>query len=132
MLLRLTDPEEAMILLVALGDRQLRIRQSGQDFRVPMDEVEQRWRGEFLAVWPDSGSIWRTGDRDPAVEAMKRAAAEQTDQPWTGVIDEAFEPAFEDWVRGFQRSHGLREDGMIGPVTRLYLTAPPQALEEVG
>jgi len=123
-LLRLAEPEGAMVLLVALGDRQLRIRQSGQDFRVPSDAVERRWRGEFFAIWPDSGRIWRSGERDAAIEALKRTAAAHSESPWEGSLDDRYDAAFEDWVRGFQRRNGLRADGMIGPVTRLYLTAP--------
>ncbi len=129
-LLRLTEPDDAMVLLVALGDRQLRIRQSGQEFRVPADAIEARWLGEFLAVWPDSGAIWRSGDSDPAISAIKRAAASQLERPWSGAEGPDYDGDFETWVRGFQRRKGLRVDGMVGPVTRLYLTAPRGFIEE--
>lgn len=123
-LLRLTEPRDAMVLLVALSDRQLRIRQSGQEFRVPSDAIESRWLGEFLAIWPDSGRIWRLGDRDAGIEVLKAEASRRPDAPWTGDPGPDYDAGFEEWVRGFQRRNGLREDGMIGPVTRLYLTAP--------
>jgi general secretion pathway protein A len=128
-LLRLTQPEDAMVLLVALGERQLRIRQSGQEFRVPADAVAARWLGEFLVVWPDSGAIWRQGESDPAIAEIKRAAT-LDERPWTGSEGPDFDPDFERWVREFQNRHGLRVDGMVGPVTRLYLTAPPGDFEE--
>nr|WP_240956305.1 AAA family ATPase [Wenzhouxiangella sp. XN79A] len=122
--LRLTEPDDALVLLVALGERQLRIRQSGQEFRVPADAVEARWLGDFHVVWPDSGRVWRNGDVDPAIGEIKQAAAALADRPWTGAVGPDYDDEFETWVRGFQRRHGLRVDGMVGPVTRLYLTAP--------
>ena len=35
-----------------------------------------------------------------------------------------FDAGFENWLLAFQRRHGLKADGVIGPNTLIYLMAP--------
>ncbi|HMB40209.1 MAG TPA: peptidoglycan-binding protein, partial [Wenzhouxiangellaceae bacterium] len=97
-------------------------RQSGQDFQVPIPQLDARWLGDFYAVWPDMGSVWQAGDDDAAIAQLKRLAAQDPDQPWLGAVDARYGPDFQRWIRGFQLRNGLRQDGMAGPVTRLFLS----------
>lgn len=122
--LRLDDPRGGHVLLVGLEGESVVLRLQGQDFRIPASQAERRWKGDFLAVWPDDGRVFRTGDRGPEVERFKRLAAAVPDLPWDGPVDELYSLAFSQWVRRFQRYHGVADDGMIGPVTRLHLKVP--------
>lgn len=122
--LRFDEPSGAHVLLVGLNSDHALLRYQGQDWRVPIRQIERRWLGDFFVVWPDDGGVLRPGDRGEAVVRMKRIAASLERPEWNGGIDERYDDAFGRWVATFQRHHGLNEDGMIGPTTRLFLLAP--------
>ncbi|MCA1778759.1 MAG: AAA family ATPase [Xanthomonadaceae bacterium] len=118
---RLTEPPDGYVLALAVEAAQVQLRQSGQDFRVPITHLDSRWLGDFLVVWPDGGQVWRRGDQNAAIGALKQLAARDTRKPWDGPIDDLYSTAFEVWIRDFQDRNGLTRDGMAGPVTRLFL-----------
>ncbi len=112
------------VLLVGIEGEQLLLRHAGQDFRAPMRQIERRWLGDFYVIWPDDGEILRQGGSSDSVAQLQRLASMSDSEPWTGPIDGDFDPEFRRWVESFQRRNGLRDDGMIGPATRLFLKAP--------
>jgi len=112
------------VLLVGMEGEQLLLRHAGQDVRAPIRQIDRRWLGDFYVIWPDSGQILRRGDRSEAVAQLKRLASLLDTEPWTGPLNEGFDQEFEAWIERFQRRNGLRDDGMIGPATRLFLKAP--------
>lgn len=120
--LRLEQPRGGHLLAVEVGPDSVLARQSGQDFQVPLARLDVRWLGDFYAVWPDMGSVWQAGDDDAAIAELKRLAARDTDQPWPGAVDRQYGADFQRWIRDFQSRNGLRQDGMAGPVTRLFLS----------
>ena len=122
--LRLNDPEQAYVLLVGMKDDQLLLRHQGQDYRVPLRQIDRRWLGHFFVAWPDDGAILRYGDQGDNVRRMKELAEVVSEPAWTGSIDDRYDGAFQQWVMEFQRHHGLSDDGMIGPATRLFLKVP--------
>lgn len=130
--LRLERPRDAHLLAVDVAASGVRARQSGQDFLVPIAQLDARWLGDFYAVWRDMGSVWQQGDSDAAVAELKRLAALDPEQAWTGNMDERYGPEFRDWIRDFQLRNGLRQDGMAGPVTRLFLSTLGAAGPDVG
>ena len=124
--LRLDEPERAHVLLVGLETDQITLRHRGQDYRVPLRQLDRRWLGRFFVVWPDDGAVLSRGDDGAVVKRMKRLAGEVGEPIWTGPDDDRYDEAFVRWVEAFQRHHGLRVDGMIGPATRLFLKVPHQ------
>lgn len=119
--LRLSAPRDGRILLLDVADGHARIRQLGQEFEVPLSGLDQHWLGEFQVPWRDSGRVWQRGDQDPSIAALKALAAEDPESAWAGGLDPVYDAGFATWVRQFQRRHGLREDGMAGPETRLFM-----------
>ncbi|MEX0914790.1 MAG: AAA family ATPase, partial [Wenzhouxiangellaceae bacterium] len=117
--LRLEQPRGGHLMAVEVGSSSVLARQSGQDFQVPIAQLDARWLGDFYALWPDRGSVWQAGDTDLAIAELKRLAALDPEQPWDGPVDEQYGPEFRTWIRDFQARNGLRQDGMAGPVTRL-------------
>lgn len=134
--LMLDDPPAGHLLAVEVGPDSVLARQSGQDFQVPLRQLDARWLGDFYAVWPDLGSVWQAGDDDAAITELKRLAARDRQQPWAGAIDSRYGPDFQRWIREFQARNGIRSDGMAGPVTRLFLStlgaAPASAEANAG
>jgi general secretion pathway protein A len=121
--LRLEQPPGGHVLAMRVGEVDVTLRSSGQDVQAPISQLDRRWLGDFYAVWRDSGTVWRSGDRDPAIAELKAVAASLPDEPWEGGVDPLYDAEFENWVESFQRRNGLTRDGMAGPVTRLFLSA---------
>lgn len=122
--LQLSDPGITRVVLAGLDGDQLVLRYQGQDYRAPLRQFDRRWLGDFYVTWPDSGEILRLGDTGDSVEHMKTLAANAAEPAWTGAVDDRYDEAFQRWVVQFQRQHGLTDDGMIGPATRLFLKVP--------
>lgn len=112
------------VMMVGLIGEQVVLRHQGQEIQVPARQLDRRWLGDFQVVWPDDGRILRSGDSGATVARMKELAAASDRLPWEGPLDDRYDSEFTRWVQAFQRGQGLSDDGMIGPVTRLFLKAP--------
>ncbi|MFP4276225.1 MAG: AAA family ATPase [Wenzhouxiangella sp.] len=119
-----TGQRERQVLLTGLVTDQVLLRHHGQELRVPSRQLDRWWLGDFNVVWPDTGGVLRPGETGPDVAQMKALAARLEAGSWTGPVDEIYDDSFTRWVESFQRRNRLRDDGMIGPVTRLFLKAP--------
>jgi len=122
--LRLVEPPQAHVLLVGLDRDHALLRHNGQDWRVPRSQLDRRWRGDLLVAWPDDGRLLRVGSSGREVLHMKQLATRATTDPWTGEVDADYDEGFRNWVAEFQHRHGIRDDGVIGPATRLFLGVP--------
>lgn len=87
--------------------------------------LARRWFGHAHLFWRDEHGLgpapilrWSDG---PEVGRLQRALARvgAFDGPVSGTFDDATEQA----VRTFQRAHFLEPDGMVGPLTKLAVTA---------
>ncbi len=122
--LQLNRPVGSRVLMVGMEGDNVVLRYQAQDYRVPIRHLERRWLGDFHVVWPDDGRILRLGDESEDVARMKELAAKVDMPAWTGGTNEHYDEDFRRWVADFQRRHGLMDDGLIGPATRLFLKAP--------
>ena len=123
-ILRLRHPDEANVLMAGMDGDNVLLRYQGQDYRIPLRHLDRRWLGDFYVVWPDDGRILRLGDEGEDVERMKELATKISVPTWTGDVDALYDDRFRRWVAEFQRHHGIVDDGVIGPATRLFLKAP--------
>ena len=48
--------------------------------------------------------------------------AMRAEPAWQGGT--SFDGGFESWLMAFQRRHGLKADGIVGPNTLIHLMAP--------
>jgi general secretion pathway protein A len=92
--LRLRPPGGApqWMLLLALDNQSATLQLSGRNVRLPLSQLAEAWRGEFLLWW-----------RAPAL-------GQRGEQRAAGLRNETE-------VRAFQVAHGLQPDGRAGPLT---------------
>ena len=97
-----------------------------KDILVAINELDKRWFGTFLVVWPQAED-WpkelSLGDQGTAVSLVKKMAADLA-IPYGDADGEQFDESFVEWVKAFQRRSGLDDDGIIGPETLVFLMAP--------
>lgn len=89
-------------------------------YRLLREQLHRLQRLAALGGWEPvpAGETLRLGAAGPAVEPLKRRLVlEEALEPVLAAGEERFGPATEEAVRSFQRRHGLRPDGVVGPMT---------------
>lgn len=79
--------------------------------------------GEWPAV-PAPKRVWRRGDRDPRIVALRSRLAKE---PWAQLADsgsDLFDDDLVTTVKHFQTHHGLGADGVVGKATVRELNVP--------
>jgi general secretion pathway protein A len=123
-LLVLQDEEMKYLLLRGMTPDGLLVGDQEASIEISRKAIEKLWLGEFIVPWPQAPN-WPTqikrGQSGVAVDIVMEMAT-FAKPPWRG--NAAFDESFESWLMTFQRRHGLRADGIVGPNTLLYLMAP--------
>jgi len=123
-LLVLQDEDTRYLLLRGMTDGGLLVGNEDSSIEVSRAAVESRWLGEFIVPWPQAPD-WpaqiQRGESGAAVDIVMEMAA-LAKPPWSG--EAVFGLGFESWLMAFQKRHGLKSDGIVGPNTLLYLMAP--------
>ncbi len=125
-MLSLPGQPETYLTLGGLSEDSALVMNGARQEAVALRLLDNQWFGDFLVLWPQAADWPRQlseSDHGPAVAIVKRLAA-QSQPAFDGIVNEQYDRVFSDWVRGFQRQHGLTEDGIVGPATLLYLVAP--------
>jgi len=123
---------ERVVLLEAIGPQGLRLRRGAVAEELSFGTLQTQWRGEFATLWrPPPGFVAPQVDgRDTPAGSWvaERLARLQRDVPERITAAEAAaadplarDAAFEARVRSFQRSQGLADDGVLGPMTLMQL-----------
>ncbi|GAB4198030.1 MAG: ExeA family protein [Wenzhouxiangellaceae bacterium] len=122
------------LLLIGLNQQQALIDDGLRQHSLPLATLEQHWLGDYWVVAPGRSGALQEGDKAAEVHRLKALAAALEGLPYTGPVDERFDPALTHWVKTFQNRHGLSADGIVGPATRIYLAAEavtqPHLVEE--
>lgn len=79
--------------------------------------------------WPtlSGDGLLRQGEQGPAVVRLRRRLAATSDLDTTHTDGREFNSALVSAVETFQSRHGLKIDGIVGPVTRRALNRPADA-----
>ncbi|MBW2503187.1 MAG: AAA family ATPase [Deltaproteobacteria bacterium] len=85
--------------------------------------LEARWFGEFLLVWqndPVINTVLQPGESGPAVDWLKNILAELGHYRQNG-RETSLDGALLGALKQFQMHVGLTPDGVLGPLTMIYL-----------
>jgi len=123
-LLVLQGEDTRYLLLRGMTADGLLVGGEGSSIKVSREALESSWLGEFVVPWPQAPD-WpfqiQRGESGAAVDIVMEMAT-LAEPPWRGAG--VFDQSFESWLMAFQRRHGLKSDGIVGPNTLLYLMAP--------
>jgi general secretion pathway protein A len=123
---------ERVVMLDGFSGQEVRLRSGAVAEAQSIAELQAQWRGEFATLWrppPGYAGAQVEGRETPAAKwVAERLGKLQRDLPERITAAEAAasdplarDAAFEARVRLFQRSQGLREDGVLGPITLMQL-----------
>jgi general secretion pathway protein A len=116
--------QNSLLPLRGMTGKELLVGSEEEGRRIARTSLDEFWLGEFLVVWPQAPD-WprqiKRGESGAAVDIVMEMAT-YADPAWNGAG--VFDAGFESWLVVFQRRHGLRDDGIVGPNTLLYLMAP--------
>ncbi|MDQ3495087.1 MAG: AAA family ATPase [Pseudomonadota bacterium] len=127
-LLRLREGSNgAWGLLLGTDALRARLWLGGRSVDVDRIALQQRWNGEYAAVWrgePMLADLFlarqATGREGPAFSWLRARLASSGLDPDSGDVPDA---ALQAAVLRFQRTHGLATDGVVGPETLFALAA---------
>ncbi|MEM7219303.1 MAG: AAA family ATPase [Pseudomonadota bacterium] len=103
------------------GD-QIELRHQGETTRVSRASLTRDWPGTYIALWPmPSGyrGALVSGARDAAVVELRKLLGVAMGQNLGG--SQLFDSRLETLLMEFQSSYGIEADGIVGPVTWLFL-----------
>lgn len=95
----------------------------GGEQTISLDELGALWTGEYVIIWRRpvlfDGAI-RLGDSGPMVDWLAAQFANLDGQK-TPLAQNTFNKMLDHRVKLFQRSHGIKDDGVVGVQTFLRL-----------
>ncbi|WP_018992797.1 ExeA family protein [Aromatoleum toluclasticum] len=124
--LRQPDGPNFLATLLALDGERARIAFAGDTHDVSLDALRRQWHGNYTLLWRMPSGWHRTvgaGMRGSDVAWVVRQLAR-----WEGLAEPdapagTYSARIEERMRAFQRSTGLPEDGVVGPMTVVRLAA---------
>ncbi|MBD5804458.1 putative peptidoglycan binding domain protein [Azoarcus sp. Aa7] len=124
--LRQPDGPNFLATLLAIDGERARISFAGDTHEVSLDSLRRQWHGNYTLLWRMPSGWHRTvgtGMRGGDVAWVVRQLG-----LWEGVAEPeapagTYTARIEERMRAFQRSTGLPEDGVVGPMTVVRLAA---------
>lgn len=122
-ILTLQDPSDTLYYALVTGltptSATLRTGTGNGDITVPLAMLETQFRGQLVTFWRTpterdiAGMVFGPGAQGAEVDWI----AARLQQP----AGQGFNQALKLQVQQFQRAHGLDADGIVGPMTFMYL-----------
>jgi general secretion pathway protein A len=112
------------VLVTALDDNQISANFGGQEYDIPISEIDRYWYGQYLLLWKPLSSkqrVLRRGTRGEAVVWLRNILARYHGEPKLANGKDLFDRELEIQVKAFQRDHQLKLDGVVGRLTFIQL-----------
>jgi general secretion pathway protein A len=122
--LRHADGKPAYVTLVSLGSQSATVRAAGRTQTVSLLALARQWRGEFATLWRTPPNYQGHITPGPVLEwldtQLARAAGETP--PAAEPHARRYDARLQAKVAAFQRSQGMKADGLAGPITLMLLS----------
>lgn len=120
LLLRLPGQGNGWAVLTAMTGETATLRTEKDLWLLPLTALADIWRGDYATLWrtpPGQQGRLNTGNSGPAAEWL----AQRLEQLQSTGLISAQSTDFSSRVRAFQRSQGLNDDGLAGPMTFMLI-----------
>jgi general secretion pathway protein A len=103
---------------------------AGREIVTPMAPLLETWTGEYLTLW-NPPAVWKRemqiGMRGNDIIWLRRRIGEVLGRPVGGAEADLYDEPLKAAVAAFQRSHGLKDDGIAGVRTVIQLEPAERA-----
>lgn len=113
------------ILATRLDGERVTLTFPDRSYDFPLAEIDRVWFGKYLILWnaPAIGDqTVRRGMRGHSVAWVRDVLAQYGLPRSTAPGSDEFDAELDNRVREFQRRHQLQDDGIVGTLTRVYLS----------
>lgn len=110
------------VTLVSIDDKRAEIAHGAKIKTFSIQDVFMIWSGEYILLWKPPEfykSKLRIGYAGAMVEWLDHHLAQVQHRPATG--RKVYDTRLSDYVKEFQQSVGLNPDGIVGPMTIIYM-----------
>jgi general secretion pathway protein A len=124
LVLAASEGQRVPILLESVQGEQVNIRIDDQPLELPIDELKSHWYGEYRLLWrtpPKGHMVLRPGNRNADVQWLREQLQRATGMTAIAAESQLYDAGLESLVESFQRSRGLRADGIAGARTFIHL-----------
>lgn len=112
------------VLLRELGAADARVETAAGPLRVPLEQLDLLWTGEFLLLWRRETADPFIGPEASAASIvwLRQQLAEAEGRTLTPPVSPKFDAELREALVRFQSAHGLDRDGLAGPRTLIALS----------
>lgn len=93
------------------------------EYRVTWDQIHASWQGDYVLLWKPLAQIEniRPNTRGEFVEQIDRNISIILNRPPSGIALDEYSTSLVNEVKTFQRMQNIVPDGVIGPLTQMYM-----------
>lgn len=126
-LLRLKDNSGKLeeVVLTTLHNGIATLTRNGQVWNETVQELSKRWSSSYTLLWkppPGYHNMMSLGETSRSVSWLKERLITLTSAPMDS-HNQYFNDQLEFWLKAFQKSQGLKQDGVAGPHTLIHLNS---------
>ncbi len=124
-ILKMLNPKDNSffyVTLVSLVDNEARIATGAKIQTLPIQDILLSWTGEYILLWRPPAEYkrkLRLGGGGAIVEWIDRNLAQVQKRQVTG--KKVYDSELSGFVKEFQTKVGLNADGVVGPMTIVYI-----------
>jgi len=117
------DGSEYYIMLKSISDELATVNIAGSILQISIAELEKQWSGDFLLLWkaPEYYSDTIKDSSSPHVEWLRTALSKVNLSEHSELKDFTFIGPLNEQIKIFQKSQGLKADGIAGEHTLILL-----------
>lgn len=118
------DPRPFYAAIVATDGTSYTLAVDGAEQDVNAATLSRHWFGNYTLLWqvpPGFDKIVARGESGPQVEWLRQRLETATQSELSADEPDRFDPDLTRALQRYQREHGLRPDGIAGPLTLIHL-----------
>ncbi len=120
-----TQGETRHIAITSIDDGFATVFSNNNEYLIKVDDLDKYWYGQFILLWrkPEGySSVITPGDRGKVVNWLSEQLTPAVNGQTSEIVS-TYDASLIAKVKSFQVDHRLTADGIVGPITIIYLNA---------